>query len=92
VLPDWLKILLSISGAVITAYVMVEVKLAKLETRLEEREKQRLQELKFIDRRLEMFHQEVIRIRDAYHDLRKKTIEAWAWVRKREGRDLGDND
>lgn len=91
-IPDWIKVLLSIAGAVITAYVMVEVKLARLETRLEEREKQRLQELAFIDRRLEMFHQEVIRIRDAYHDLRKKTIEAWARGRKKDGRGLGDDE
>lgn len=89
-IPDWARILLSIGGAVLVAYLTVEVRLAKLTTQLEEREKTRSLEMSYVERRLQMFHQEVIRVRDAYHDLRKKTIEAWAYVRKRQGKDLED--
>lgn len=90
-LPDWLKILLSIAGAVLSAYVTVEVRLARLATRQEEREKQRQLEMTYIERRLEMFQQEVIRVRDAYHNLRGKTIEAWAYVRKKQGKELDED-
>lgn len=88
--PDWIKFWVAIGAAVVSAYVTFEVRHARMKTQMEEREKQRVLEMSFVNRRLNMLNQEVKRVRDAYHDLRKKTIEAWAYARQRQGKDLDD--